>query len=70
MGKIRHAAGAVELAANNFNFLTVELVEIVQHAKAQGHLYVEIDVTDNPQLERLGIDGVIKLKVKLPGGGA
>lgn len=72
MGKIRHAAGAVEAAAQNANFLIVQVIDQLEQAKAQGYLEVEVDLVDNPQLEAmaktLGFEelGTVNLKIKLP----
>lgn len=66
-GRIRRAAENTSLAAHQGYLLISKANAIVDRAEEQGFIEVEVDITDNPWLEQLGIGkDPIKLKIKLP----
>ena len=63
---IRELVKDVDEFLDDLSEFFADLQEIVDKVKAQGFLEADVDVTDNPMLAKIGIDGVIKGKVKLP----
>ena len=53
-------------AADTVNAVAAEIYDLIQRAKREGHLQLELDLTDNEALAKLGIDGVVRVKIKLP----
>jgi len=64
--EVAAAGQAGEIAAYNANQLVLAAQKLFNDIKKQGFLEGEIDLTDNPLLARLGIPGIIKVKIRLP----
>jgi hypothetical protein len=61
------AAGAAGArAANNANYLVTLAAEVFERVEEQGYVELVVDITDNPLLEKYGVDGKINIRIMLP----
>jgi len=63
---IKDAMGSLEGAGWAARSLLDDAAELLANFKAQGFLELEIDITDHPLAEKLGLGEPVTVKIKLP----